>query len=885
LEPVERMSGNEGAGKTAGPGSGYVIIEEIGRGGMGIVYRAHDVKLGRVVALKRPKPELMERQDFAKRFLREARTASRLLHPNITTVFAAFEEDGVPWLVMELVEGGSLRDRLASGRPLPVGEIIAHGEGLADALRAAHEKGIIHSDVNPNNVLLGKDGRARLTDFGLARAREVPGEAPIFGDGAVPGWSAPEAAGTRGYMAPEHLRGRGLDPRSDLYCLGLVLFEMCTGQSAFAGKNTVEWVGAALEGETERLTTLGPHLPPELARIVAKATATEPRRRYQNAAAMAEDLRALRRFRESGVELQIAAAARARKHTSYGVLGAVVAVAAAATGWLLLAGRGRPPALASRPLTSAPGWEAHPAISPNGRLVAYAANESGNSDIWLVEVDRNETTRLTDGPGDEIDPCWYPDGTALACVVRDRSGESIVRVPLSGGRPAVLVTNALYPAVSPDGTRIAYSARDESGYLRIAVAPLAEPTRARILTGPGDGTWDHEDPAWSPDGRRICFADARNLLVIDADGPGGAIRLTTGPGGDREPVWSADGRYIYFSSLLGGPRALWRVPAAGGKPERLTQGTGPEVQPSTSRDGRRLAYATRRLELDIDARDARTGATWRLASSAYDAMPAVAPDGRAAAFVSNRLGTYDLWVQTVGGSGPEGPARRLTELPGTVAAPAYSPDGRWLAFHRTVDGERDIWLMPARGGTVVNLTAHPGTDAHLAFSPDGTRVAFLSERGGGEHLWVAPFAAGRLTGEPRQVTTGEGSEFSPTWSPDGRWLAFVRTSGTDTDVWVVELDTSRPPRRVSHGIRVDWVRWGPEQAAVYASARWGGRFMEVRRVRVADGAAEALDPPLVLGGEGATGTFDLSSDGHLFAIDATTTTGDIWMAEGVPERL
>ena len=355
--------------------SGYVIVSEIGRGGMGIVYRAHDVKLGRLVALKRPKPEVMALPDFSRRFLREARTASRLLHPNITTVFAAYEENGVPWLVMELVEGVSLRTRLASGEPLPVNEIVEHGEGLADALRAAHEQGILHSDVNPNNILIGRDGRARLTDFGLARARNAPGALPVFDAAEVPTWSVPEAAGTRGYMAPEHLRGAALDPRSDIYCLGLVLYEMCVGTPVFAGKSTVEWVGAAMDGETERLARLGPGVPPELARVVAKATATKPGRRYQSAAEMAADLRALRRYRESGVEIAVAAAARARKRTSYGLLAAALVVAAAGAVALLSWRSGGPPVLRSRPLTSAPGLEEQPALSPDGRLVAYTSNE------------------------------------------------------------------------------------------------------------------------------------------------------------------------------------------------------------------------------------------------------------------------------------------------------------------------------------------------------------------------------------------------------------------------------------------------------------------------------------------------------------------------------
>jgi eukaryotic-like serine/threonine-protein kinase len=848
---------------------------------MGIVYRAHDLTLGRVVALKRPRPEVMALPDFTKRFLREARTSSRLLHSNITTVFAAYEQDGVPWLVMELVEGTSLRDRLARGGALPIGEILEHAEGLADALRAAHEQGILHSDVNPNNILIGRDGRARLTDFGLARARNAPGEVPVFGDGDVPTWSTPEAAGTRGYMAPEHLRGRGLDPRSDLYCLGLVLYEMCVGTAVFAGKNTVEWVGAAMDGETERLARLGPEVPPELARIIARATASEPRRRYQSAAEMVADLRTLRRFRESGVEIEVAAAARARKRTHYGVLAAVGVLAVAGAIALATWGSKGPPTLRSRPLTSAPGVEGHPALSPDGRLVAYSSNEAGNADIWVVEVASGEAARLTNGPADDLDPAWLPDGSGLVFVAARLGAPSIWRVSAHGGAPAMVINTGEDPAVSPDGTRVAFAVRDPSGLLRIAVARLAEPTSVTVLTDSGDGSLDHRNPSWSPDGDQICYADSRDLWIVPAGG-GGATRLTRDRGGNREPVWSADGRFVYYSSVREGPQSLWRIPAGGGEPVRLTQGTGPEAQPSLSRDGTLLAYATQRLELDIEVRSMPSGAAWRIASSAFDGMPAVDPAGRSVAFVSNRLGSYDLWLQAIGSTGPEGPPRRVTDLPGTVAVPVFSPDGRWLAFHRNLDGERDIWIMPATGGSPTNLTASPGSDVHLSFAPDGRRVVFVSGRAGGEdHLWISDFAGGRLAGRLRQVTSGDTSEFGPSWSPDGRRIAFTRQNDDEIDVWVLDVDSDAPPRRVTHGAQARWVRWGADPQSILVVGTWPSRRVELRRLTLSDLSSEPLDPPVFFGGDGSWADFDLSADGRVLAVTTITFTGDIWLASGM----
>jgi Tol biopolymer transport system component len=860
-----------------------VIISEIGRGGMGIVYRAHDVKLGRVVALKRPRPEVMALPDFARRFLREARTASKLLHPHITTVFAAYERDGVPWLVMELVEGESLRARLASGRPLPCNEVIEHGEGLADALQAAHAQGILHADVNPNNILIGRDGRARLTDFGLARARNAPGAAPSFAVGEVPTWSMPEAAGTRGYMSPEHLRGQPLDPRSDIYCLGLVLYEMCVGSPAFAGKNTVEWVGAALDGETERLTRLGPEVPPELARVIARATATKPARRYQSAGEMAADLRTLRRFRESGVEIAVAAAARARARATHGVLAAVLVLAGAGAVALVSWRSAGPPVLRSRPLTSAPGLEEQPAVSPDGRLLAYTSNESGNDDIWLADLGTGESRRLTGDHADERDPAWFPDGAAVAHTVIRGEVSSIWRLPVDGGRPQQLVALGEQPAVAPDGARLAFARRDASGYLRIVVASLSDPSQQRTLTGAGDGLEDHRHPSWSPDGRTIAYADARHLWLVPAEG-GRPVQLTRDPPGNREPSWSPDGRFVYFSSVREGPQALWRIPATGGAPERLTQGTGPESQPSLSRDGRRMVYATRREEYDIEVREVRTRRTWRISSSAYDGMPAVSPDGRLVAFISNRLGSYDLWAQRFDAAGPEDPARRLTSLPGNVAMPVFTPDGRWIAFHRTVNAEKDIWMIPADGGAARRLTDHPARDVQPAFAPDSSRVVFVSDRSGREELWLCALAGDRLAGEPRQLTSGSGASYGPDWSPDGSRIVFVRTEGDDTEAWVMDAAGAVPPRQVSFGARVAWVRWGPSRDHVYAAGWWAGGDLELRRLDAATGEAAALDPPVAFGGSGAQNDFSFSADGGVLAFTVTTVVGDIWLTEDAAVR-
>jgi len=268
----------------------FDLLEEIGRGGMGIVYRARDLKLQRVVALKRPKPDLLERPDLRRRFMTEARSASKLMHPHITTVFEVFEEDGVPWLVMELIEGASLRSMLSDGDPLPYEDVLRHAEGLTDGLRAAHVGGILHRDINPNNVLIGTDGRARLNDFGLARAWAAPADSPEISEDSTEVYTEDRVAGTRGYMSPEQALGKPVDPRSDIFSLGVILFEMATGRRPFLGSTNIQVAAAILRESPPLIEEIRADLPHHLSRIVGRCLRKDPKRRWQGARDLCNDL-------------------------------------------------------------------------------------------------------------------------------------------------------------------------------------------------------------------------------------------------------------------------------------------------------------------------------------------------------------------------------------------------------------------------------------------------------------------------------------------------------------------------------------------------------------------------------------------------------------------
>jgi len=887
---VEKGDGNMKSGSAGAPPdhdeplervASFAILEEIGRGGMGIVYRARDLKLEREVALKRPLPEYLERPDFHKRFMAEARSASKLMHPSITTVFEVFEDKGIPWMVMELIDGASLRSMLTGQHPIPLENVLRYAEGLTDALRVAHLGGILHRDINPNNILVGMDGRARLSDFGLARAWRDPESGSSGSDDSTATRSAGWVAGTRGYMSPEQALGKSMDPRSDIFSLGLVYYEMCTGRAAFDWRESDDWLDALLHREPEPISRINAEVPIEFQEIVRKAIAKRTFQRYQSANEMLLDVRATRRklLSDTGSGPPPIRWRPRKLGKWYAVGGAIAVAVAAVVGWKSLSS---PPtsntSMGWRPrqITSAPGWETEPALSPDGTMIAYISNESGNPDVWLADSGGGNPLQLTDHPSADRDPAWYPDGSTIA-FVSDRGGEpAIWKVPRFGGSPLLVLPDARDPAISRDGEHIAFSRSSRDGFLRIGVAAIDDVSKVRILTGDGQGFWNHEDPAWSPDGKTLCFCDFRDLWLVPVDGGEDPRRLTNEQQRDRDPVWSADGRWVYFSSEREGTAALWRVPVTGGPPERLTLGTGPEREPSLSRTGDRLAYSTFERVVDIVVVDMATGERTFLSGGRRESSPVIAPDGRSLIFGSNRAGKFDLWRQQLDGIQPVGAPIKLTDLPGSIATCSFSPDGAWIACYRVIGTQRDIWVFSEDGGVPTQFTEHPGTDIHPSFSPDGSMLAFASDREEVQSIWIAPISEGRRTGDARRVSGPETPvAMFPAWSPDGSRIAFV----AESEVWIIGVDPPSEARRVTEGAIPEDLRWEPSGEHLLVAGSWGTHRVELRRVAVVGGAGVPFDPPITFGAEEAPGSFDLSADGRTLALLRTTKGGDIWLVK------
>ena len=533
-------------------------------------------------------------------------------------------------------------------------------------------------------------------------------------------------------------------------------------------------------------------------------------------------------------------------------------------------------------LTSTPGLQAEPSLSPDGSEVAFVSDQGGTPHVWLVAADGASTRQLTTGDDPEHDPVWLQDGSAIL-FTRIRNGRpGIWRVARLGGVATLLVADAADPAVSPDGLRLAFIREvAPSAEPRVFVAPLNDLDKAVQRTTDADGRWEHRHPAWSPDGRTLCYRVHHALWTVSPDG-GKAERLTFDNESARHPVWSSDGRSVYYTSGREGTVALWRVDIGSRSPQRMTLGSGPESDASISRDGTTLVYSTNLEDYNIVVHEMATGFGRPFGTRRAEQMPRFSQDGSGVIFISDRVdGRDELWEQSLAGLAPAGDARRITRHgAGDVVHPAVSPDGRWIAYYRVVEDQRDVYIVSVDGVSPVQFTTDAASDIQPAWSPDGSKLAFASERGGLFHIWIAPVANGRPAGPARQITRGQAREMAPEWSPDGAWIAYTAEPTASTgDVWVTRSDGSGAPQKVTAGagaLRVRWIK--PDQMMV--SGSWGAATLSVRYVDPFTRTVTVPSPPIVFGDDPAMCDFDVDMTQGRVAFGRVTRTGNIWKLKG-----
>jgi eukaryotic-like serine/threonine-protein kinase len=874
----------------------YELLERIGAGAMGEVYRARDLRLEREVAVKFL-PEWMANDALAlHRFRREAHATASLNHPNVLAVYDLAVIDRAPCLVSELLVGQTLRTALAAS-PMQVADAVGHAQQILDGLAAAHDKGIVHRDLKPENLFLTRDGHVKILDFGLAKQVER-GDGSSLDTTLTPSTRTGAVLGTLGYQSPEQARGEEVDVRTDLFAFGAVFYELLTGQRPFHRQTEADTIAAMLHEEPPPPSSLNPVVPASCDAIVAKALEKDRELRYQSAAEARADIRRVLRELGGGSNSHAsqphgsAAPARkprrSRRAVAFGTAG--LAVLAWAVWLLVFAGDGIP-SFTPVQLTRGTGVESEPAISPDGNLVAYTGDESGNQDIWLFDL-RNRTSRnLTEHPSSDRHASWAADGSSIY-FVSDRDGTaSVWQVPLLGGLATRVVPNAEDVAASPDGTRLAFT-RQVEGYYRLFVVPIANLADARQVTSTGDGTWDHRTPAWSPDSTRLCYTARRQFWVVSASG-GDARPATAQSDFDLDPAWSSDGRALYYSSTRSGGQSLWRTPAAPGLVEKwafwrkrgprpVLGGGGPERQPTVSRDGRRLAYSTLMEDWDLVLLNRRTNQVTRWGTSQNESFPSLAPDGSRVYYISRADPPFNqLWVRDLVGGEFTGKPRRLTNHDGHVTLPACSPDGRWVAYYvlegfgSTVE-RRTLWVVASSGGTPTRLTEGPN-DAEPAWSPDSRFLAFTVATNDRGRIWKLPVSEGRRAGPAIPVTAAGNNDSLAAWGREG--IAFLRTGANGTDVWVVDAD-GRGERRVTTALAAAKVAWDPTVAGalLVAIARHPGSPAELRRI--ASAAGETVPPPAApTPADLVLGVFSVSGDGHLLAYTRGIERANIWLLE------
>jgi len=784
----------------------YDILAKLGSGGMGEVYRARDTHLGREIALKVLPEDLAGNQERLERFEREAKAIASINHPNIVAIYSAEESDGVRFLTMELVQGRTL-SQLIPDSGLPLDRFFRLAVPLADALGAAHAAGVVHRDIKPSNIMVSTEGRVKILDFGLARlsqpeataaGTQVPTES-ITAEGRV--------VGTLPYMSPEQVQGLPIDHRTDIFSLGAVLYQMLTGQRPFRGKNSPDLVSAILRDTPDSASDLRPEVPTHLGRMIKRCLEKRPDRRTQSALDLRNEIEDLEAAMAAGEVLpssgsMVAAPAR-RPRLHLGMLAAAIAILAAAV-YLGLRyqrtdTRGESlgaPSFAQ--LTSAPGEELFPSLSPSGEFIAYTSAAAGNQDIYLLRVGGTNPINLTaNSRADEREPAYSPDGDKIAF---SRKGSGIFVMGATGESAQRLTDFGADPAWSPDGRQIVFSTQSTNHPMRLP-ADKRELWVVDVATGETRSLniSDALAPQWSPSGARIAYwalsGSGRHLWTVAPDGRD-ARKVLDDKHTDWAPVWGPEGRFLYFSSDRSGSMSLWRVPVDQStgrvlsEPESVVTGVGSSLGPATlSRDGRRLAYVAGREDrnchwIGFDADRGRfIGESQPITRGSEPAMYASpSPDGEWVVMIVGNPG--DVAVIRRDGTG----YRRLTNDSYRDLYPSWSADGETIAFASNRGGSLEIWAIGIEGGDLHRLTHDPDMQFNSPlWSPDGSRLAFFS------HSTRSSYLLDTTWPEPRPIELRPADRDQPAfaavrWIDDGSVLAGVLVTEDSWGPGVVAFD-------------------------------------------------------------------------------------------------
>ncbi|HKO44783.1 MAG TPA: protein kinase [Pyrinomonadaceae bacterium] len=756
----------------------YQIVSELGAGGMGEVYLANDVKLDRPVAIKILPTQFTQNLAQVRRFEREARAASALNNPNIITIHEVGKEDDLYFIATEFIEGQTLRQKLANG-DLPAKVLIDIAEQIARALAAAHAAGIIHRDIKPENVMVRPDGLVKVLDFGLAKASDL-----VTASATKPSALSHETdgmmMGTVSYLSPEQVRRQKVDHRTDIFSLGVVLYEMLAGARPFAGESVGEVFDRILGSEPKPINSSRSSA--GLNGIIERALAKDPARRYGSAEEMRADL--------AGVA-QALGTPRPSRWPKVAALLAGLTLVAALGAWLWQTRRELPAprlvfASAAQKLTDLPQEEMYPTLTPDGQTLVFASSQSGTWDIYRQTVGERAGVNLTNSADSaDTQPALSPDGLRIAFRSFGRRGGVFV-MNIDGSNLTQVTDSGFNPAWSPDGNELALNDDNMFDYESRNTYPSASRLWAvnlasgqqRVIT-----TRDAVQSNWSPHGQRLAFwgeqkGGHRDIWTVASDGNSEPVAVTDDAFIDWNPIWSPDGQYLYFLSNRGGEMNLWRV-AIEESTGRLRSEPEPATLPSNNcqhisfaRNGKSLVYgqSTRSENVWQIGFDSSRGEVTGTAAFLTQGLKrytwfSLAPDEQSFVYLARGEPQQDLFTADRAGT----PLQRLTDDVAQDIVPRWSPDGQWIAFLSDRSGKYEIWKVRPDGSGLTQMTHEPERDIIApVWSPDSSKLLYQVRN-------VNSFVidANRPGAEQTpQALAGQSPEgFIPQgWSPDGTML-------------------------------------------------------------------------------------------------------------------